>query len=119
MSQIHRIDGNARVNRVVIHNSVAYFSGLVALDFSGDIRDQTLQVLERLETYLQKAGTDRSHLLSVQLWVKDIAGDIGGLNEVWNEWFLDHEKPTRATCQVAFDDPDIRLELIATAAVPS
>lgn len=117
MSVITRIESNARVSRVVIHNNVAYFSGLVALDFSEDIRGQTKQVLNRLEEYLEAAGTDRSKLLSVQLWVKDIAGDIAGLNEVWTEWFADHEKPSRATCQVVFDEEDIRLELVAIAAV--
>lgn len=118
MNIINRIESNTRVSRVVTHNNVAYFSGLVALDFSEDIRGQTQQVLNRLEKYLQAAGTNRSHLLSVQLWVKDIAGDIAGLNEVWTEWFAEHEKPTRATCQVTFDDENIRLELVAVAAVP-
>jgi enamine deaminase RidA (YjgF/YER057c/UK114 family) len=118
MSNIQRIESNARVSRVVIHNGVAYFSGLVAPDFSLDIKDQARQVLARLEEYLVKAGTTRSHLLSVQLWVKDIANDIAGLNEVWTDWFLEHEKPSRATAQVTFDDEGIRLELIATAALP-
>lgn len=110
---------NARVSRVVIHSGVAYFSGLVALDRSTDIKDQTRQVLTRLDEYLQKAGADRSSLLSVQLWVKDMENDIAGLNEVWTEWFAEHEKPTRATAQVMFDEEGLRLELIATAAVRS
>jgi enamine deaminase RidA (YjgF/YER057c/UK114 family) len=119
MSEIQRIESNARVSRVVIHNGVAYFSGLVAPNRSLDIKGQAQQVLDRLDEYLQKAGTTRSHLLSVQLWVKDMEGDISDLNEVWAEWFAGHEKPTRATAQVMFDEDDLRLELIATAAVPT
>lgn len=119
MTEITRIESNSRVSRVVIHNDVAYFSGLVAQDYSDGIRGQTRKILTRLDDYLLKAGTDRSHLLSVQLWMKDIAGDITVLNEVWTEWFTGHEKPTRATCQVAFDEDDICLELIAVAAIPT
>lgn len=117
MSDIKRIESGARVSRVVIHNGVAYFSGLVAPDRNQDIKGQTRQVLARLESYLEQAGSSRSQLLSVQLWVKDMAGDIDGLNEVWTEWFEGQEKPTRATAQVMFDEEELRLELIAVAAV--
>ena len=30
------------------------------------------------------AGTDKSRLLSAQIWLKDIAKDFAGMNEIWD-----------------------------------
>lgn len=116
MSNIQRIDSNPKLSRVVVHQGLAWLSGIVAADCSQDIHGQTRQILARLEELLSKVGSDRRQLLSVQLWMKDMTADFAGLNQEWSHWCAG-EAPARATCQVTFDDPDIRLELIATAAV--
>lgn len=116
MSSIQRIDSNAKLSRVVVHQGVAWLSGLVAADCSQDIRGQTRQVLARLDELLASVGSERTRVLSAQLWMKDMSADFAAMNEEWSAWCAG-EPPARATCQVTFDDPDIRLELIVTAAV--
>lgn len=116
MSNIERLECNGRLSRVVIHNGVVWLSGIVANDFSGDIREQTQQVLARLDALLERAGSSRSQLLSVQVWLKDMSGDFDAMNDIWSAWVVPGKVPARATAGVTFDDEKIRIEIIATAA---
>ena len=116
MNSIQRIDSNEKLSRVVVHQGIAWLSGLVATDCSQDISGQTRQVLARLDELLASVGSDRSRVLSAQLWMTDMSADFAAMNHEWSTWCAG-ETPARATCQVTFDDPDIRLELIVTAAV--
>lgn len=116
MNEIKRIGSNPRLSRVVLHNGVAWLSGIVAADRHEDIRGQTRQVLAQLERLLEQAGSNRSRILSAQIWMKDMAADFDSMNEVWSQWFASSETPARATAQVVFDDEQIRLELIVVAA---
>lgn len=116
MSSIQRFDSNSRLSRVVVHQGVAWLSGIVAADCSQDTRSQVRQVLARLDDLLASVGSDRSRLLSTQMWLKDMVADFDTVNEEWSTW-CEGFPPARATCQVTFDDPDIRLELIVTAAI--
>jgi enamine deaminase RidA (YjgF/YER057c/UK114 family) len=117
MSRIQRIESNPRLSRGVVHNGVAWLSGIVAADCSQDIRGQTRQVLQRVDELLDACGSDKSRLLSVQIWMKDMGADFAGMNETWSVWVNAEQTPARATAQVMFDDPQILLELIVTAAV--
>jgi enamine deaminase RidA (YjgF/YER057c/UK114 family) len=116
MNEIRRIGSIPRLSRVVLHNGVAWLSGIVAADCHEDIRGQTRQVLAQLERLLEQAGSNRSRILSAQIWMKDMVADFDSMNEVWSQWFASGETPARATAQVVFDDEQIRLELIVVAA---
>lgn len=117
MNSIQRIDSNPRLSRVVVHNGLAWLSGIVAADCSQDIHGQVRQVLQRLDQLLAEVGSDKSRLLSAQIWMKDMDADFAGMNQQWSDWLAPAAAPARATCQVAFDDAEIRLELIVTAAL--
>lgn len=119
MTSITRIESNPKLSRVVLHNGVAWFSGIVAADWSQDIAGQTRQVLARLDELLARVGSNRSSLLSAQIWMKDMVADFDSMNQVWSQWFAPGETPARATCQVIFDEADIRLELVVVAALSS
>ena len=116
MSTLEHFDSNPRLSRVVVHNDLAWLSGIVAADCSQCIEGQTRQILQRLDQLLADVGSSRERLLSVQLWMSDMNGDFATMNTVWTDWLDGAAAPARATAQVVFDDPDIRLELIATAA---
>ena len=73
--------GDPRMSQVVIHNSTIYLSGQVPADYSSPIKDQTQQVLDKVDGLLEEAGSDKSRLLSAQIWVKDMA-DFDEMNEV-------------------------------------
>lgn len=117
MSDIQRLEANKRMSRVVIHNGVVYLSGFTPNDVSGDIAAQTRDVLQRIDEHLALAGTDKSRLLTAQIWLKDIERDFSGMNPVWEEWVADGGIPTRATCEAKLAAPDILVEIIVTAAL--
>jgi len=119
MTKITRIESNPKLSRVVVCNGVAWFSGIVAADWKQDIVNQTQQVLTRLDELLTTVQSNRSMVLSAHIWMKDMAADFDLMNNVWSAWFAPGEAPARATSQVVFDEPDIRIEVIVTAAVPS
>ncbi|CAN7717411.1 RidA family protein [Variovorax sp. LjRoot290] len=117
MSDIQRYDSNARLSRIVVHNSVVYVAGVTATDRSGDAQAQTADILAKIDGYLASVGTNKSRLLSVQIWLQDIERDFTGLNAAWAAWIPDDAMPTRATCEARLAAPDLRVEIIVTAAL--
>ena len=115
MTNITRIDSNERLSRVVIHGDTIYIAGITA-SAKGDILVQTRDVLHKIDEYLATAGSDKRHLLSVQIWLKDITADFAGMNSVWAEWAPKDALPTRATGEVHLASPDLLVEIIVTAA---
>lgn len=116
MSNISRIETNQRMSRVVTYNGIVWIGGLTAGDATQDIQGQTRQVLEKIEAYLAKAGTDKTKMLSVQIWLKDIERDFAGMNEVWDAWAPVDATPTRATGESKLARNDLLVEIIVTAA---
>ena len=85
MTDIVRKDSNQRLSRIVIHGETVYLAGVTS-SAAGGIAEQTRDVLAKIDGYLAQAGTDKSRLLSVQIWLKDIDRDFAGMNAVWAEW---------------------------------
>lgn len=117
MTDITRIDTTARSSRVVIYNGMVFVGGQAADDRTQDIQGQTRQALAKIDGFLAKAGTDKSRLLTAQIWLQDIARDFAPMNEVWNGWTAPGAAPTRATAQCEMGAPDVLVEIIVTAAV--
>jgi enamine deaminase RidA (YjgF/YER057c/UK114 family) len=117
MNNIERIESNTRASRAVVYNGMVFLAGATADDRSQDIRGQTQQTLAKIEKFLAAVGTDKSRLLSAQIWLKDIAKDFAGMNEIWDSWTAPNAAPTRATAQCEMAAPDVLVEIIVTAAV--
>ena len=117
MNDIQRIGSNERLSRVVIHNGVAHLAGVTASNLSGDVGTQTREVLQKIDQYLAQAGTDKSRLLNVQIWLSDIDRDFAGMNAVWAEWADKANMPTRATCEAKLASSQLLVEIILSAAV--
>jgi enamine deaminase RidA (YjgF/YER057c/UK114 family) len=96
---------------------MVFVGGQTADDRSQDIRGQTVQTLAKIEKFLADAGTDKSRLLTAQIWIKDLAKDFAGMNEIWDAWTAPGAAPTRATAQCEMGAPDVLVEIIVTAAV--
>ena len=116
MTDIQHIGAGQRLSRVVIFKDLVFVSGQTADDRSLPIRGQVEQTLAKLDRCLAEAGTDKRRLLSVQIWLKDIARDFEAMNAVWTEWIASGPAPARATAQCEMGLPDILVEVIATAA---
>lgn len=116
MEDIVRIVTNPRRGRAVVYNGIVFVGGQTAQDRTGDVREQTAQTLATIDKVLADAGTDRTRLLTAQIWLKDIAADFAGLNEAWDAWIDPAYAPTRATAQCPMGSPDVLVEIIVTAA---
>jgi enamine deaminase RidA (YjgF/YER057c/UK114 family) len=105
--------GRPILSRAVVHGDVVYLCG-VTPDAVGDMRTQTRQVLERIDALLAAAGTDRSRLLTAQIWISDMA-NFADLNAVWNGWVDPAQPPARA-CVRADLVRGCLVEIMVTAA---
>lgn len=116
MSDIKRIDQNARRSRALVHNGLVYLSGQVPDDRSGDVADQARQVLAKIDDLLAQAGTGKARLLSAQIWLKSME-DFAAFNQVWDAWVVPGETPTRCCGKVEMNDPKCLVEIAAVAAL--
>lgn len=117
MSEIRRIVTNKRRGRAVVYNGMIFVGGQAADDRNQDIRGQTKQALEKIDKVLADAGSDKTRILSAQIWCKDIARDFAGMNEVWDAWIGTDASPARATAQCEMGAPNVLVEIIITAAI--
>src|SRR5438034_7170196 len=85
--------GQPIISQAVVHGNVGYFAGITPNPIVGDIKTQTAQVLRRADELLSLAGTDKSRLLSAQVWIADMRL-FEDHNSVWNEWEIG-----RASCR--------------------
>lgn len=113
---IQRFDVGTRLSEMAVYNGVAYLAGQVAGDASQDIAGQTRQVLAAIDALLARAGTDKSRLLRVEIFLADL-DDFAGMNEVWDAWVPKDQAPPRATVQARLARPQWKVEMVATAAV--
>lgn len=116
MTGITRIATDKRRSRAVVYNGMVFVGGQTADDRSQDIRGQTVQTLAKIEKFLADAGTDKSRLLTAQIWLKDLPRDFPGMNEIWDAWTAPEAAPTRATAQCEMGATDVLVEIIVTAA---
>ncbi len=64
-------EGRPIISRVVEHGDTVYVCGTLP-DPVGDIAAQTKQVLDRIDDALKLAGTNKSKLLTSQVWLADM-----------------------------------------------
>ena len=100
-----------------MHGSVAYLAGITPDPNVGDIKTQTTHVLARVDELLTRAGTDKSHLLSAQVWLADMRL-FDDHNAVWNAWIDPANPPARACLTTDFWRHGMLVEVMVTAAVP-
>ncbi len=117
MREIRRIATTQRRSSVVIYNGMVFIGGQVADDRTQDIRGQTRQILNKIDRFLAEAGTDKSRLLTTQIWIQNIDNDFAGMNEIWDAWTSPGATSTRATAQCVLGLPEILIEIVVTAAV--
>lgn len=113
---IERHDTGARMSQLVTHNGTAYLAGQVG-DPGQSVADQTRTCLERVEALLARVGSDKTRLLSVTIWMADMA-DFAEMNAVWDAWVPEGHAPARATGEAKLATPDYKVEVIAIAALP-
>nr|WP_320117492.1 RidA family protein [uncultured Marinifilum sp.] len=112
---IKRTDSTPRMSRIVEHGNTIYLCGQTAKDASKDIKEQTITTLEKVEELLEKAGSDKKHILSVTIYVRDMK-DFAAMNEVWDAWVVDGYQPARACVEARMARPELLVEMSVVAA---
>ncbi|OQR93511.1 translation initiation inhibitor [Thraustotheca clavata] len=105
-----------RYSEVVVHNGTVYLSGQLADNLDGGIEQQTRETLESIDQFLSDAGTSKERLLSVTIYLKDMA-DYAGMNAIWDAWVVKGATPARTTVQAALYDPKVLVEMTVMAAL--
>lgn len=113
----NRYGVSTRMSQAVAHNGIVYIAGQVADTRSGDLAVQTREVLAKIDALLKQAGTDRTRLLSVSVFLAHIH-DFEAMNAVYDQWVKDSAPPARVCTEARLADPALRIEISAVGAVP-
>jgi len=113
--EIKRLYVGKRLSEVAIHNETVYLAGQIAEETSADIQGQTREVLGHIDRLLAESGSDKTCILSCQIYIKDLK-DFAGMNEVWDDWVASGHTPPRATVEAALANPDVLVEIVVVAA---
>lgn len=111
---ITRFETGARMSQAVVHNGTVYLAGQVG-EPGSDVATQTKQVLAQVDRLLALAGSDKTKILSAQIWLADMA-DFQKMNAVWDGWVAAGHAPARATGESKLAGPEYFVEIIITAA---
>ena len=110
---IERMETGTRMSKIVKHNGVVYLCGQVG---DGDgITEQTRDCLSRVDALLAMAGSAKDKILQATVWLADIA-DFDAMNAVWDAWVPEGQAPARACGESKLARPDLKVEIIVTAA---
>ncbi|MFT8671740.1 RidA family protein [Acetobacter orientalis] len=116
MSDITRLDPEERLTGAVIYNGLVHLAGQIADDDSLDAQGQMADILRQVDALLAKAGTDKSRLISVQIFLADM-NDMTAMNRAWDAWLDKENKPARATVEAKLAQPTWKVELTGIAAL--
>lgn len=114
---IKRIDVGSRMSQCVVHGNTVYTAGQVARNAAGgSVAEQTKDVLAAIDKLLAQAGTDKSKLLTANIWLTDI-GTFNEMNGVWDAWVAPGSTPCRACVESTLASPQFTVEIMVTAAL--
>jgi len=111
---IKRLESGARMSQATIANGFAFLAGQVATDPTADVEGQTRQILGEIDRLLAAAGTNKSRILTANVYLADI-GTFAQMNKAWDAWVPADAKPARATIEARLAAPEYRVEIQVTA----
>ncbi len=105
-----------RMSKIVKHNGTIYLCGQVAKDSDAGITEQTRTMLEKVDDLLQQAGSDRKHILSATIYIKEMKY-FAEMNAVWDAWVVEGDSPARACVEASLARPELLVEISVIAAL--
>ena len=115
MSDIQRFNSDQRLSRAVVHGNLVWLAGITAADRSKGMREQTAEILARIDALLKTAGTDKSRLLSAVIWISDMRAKPQ-MDEAWAALADPQNLPARACVEARLGSPDTLVEIMVQAA---
>jgi enamine deaminase RidA (YjgF/YER057c/UK114 family) len=114
---IRRIGPGPRMSKAVVHGNIVYLAGQVAEAAAGkSVAEQTREILSMIDALLKEAGSDKTKLLSVNIWLTDIK-TFAEMNQIWDAWVAPGNTPARATVEAKLEAPQFTVEIAAIAAI--
>lgn len=114
--EIKRFEGTGRMSRAVVHNGTIYLCGQTCGEADMNVKEQTKGCLDKVETLLSKYGSDKYHILSTTIYLKEISL-FEDMNTVWDAWVEEGYEPARACVEAKMAREDILVELSVVAAL--
>lgn len=111
---IERIETQKRMSRIVKYNGTIYLCGQVCKDAEQGIKEQTETMLEKVDLLLEQAGSDRKHILSATIYIKDMQ-HFSEMNDVWDNWIPEGHAPARACVQASMAREALLVEISVIA----
>lgn len=106
-------------SQAIRFNELVFVSGQIPIHpeydkvISGDIREQTKQVLENLKNILEASGSSLQNVLRTTIFLSNME-DYSVINEVYAQYF-ENSPPARSTVQVSRLPKDVHIEIDAIA----
>jgi enamine deaminase RidA (YjgF/YER057c/UK114 family) len=116
MADITRIGTGKRMSEAVIHNGTVYLAGQVGTP-GASVTQQTQDCLAEVDRILAAAGTDKTRILTTQIWLANMAS-FAEMNAVWDAWVAPGHAPARATGESKLAAPEYLVEVLVIAALP-
>ena len=117
-------DPDLPISTGVVHNGLFYISGHVGFwpgtsnPIAGDLAAQTRQTLNDLDAAMEQAGTDRSRIVTMRVFLAEVQRDFDGMNKVFREWIGEH-RPARTTVGAPLAVDGLLIEIDAVVAMPT
>ncbi len=102
-------------SQAVKTDNLVFCSGQIPIDpqtgdfVSGEVGEQTEQVLRNLNAVLRAAGTSLDNVVKTTVFLADM-NDFAAMNEIYARYFNEN-KPARATVQAARLPKDAKVEI--------
>ena len=113
-------DVNPNMSSAVVYNGILTTMGVIDNTSGGektDVEIQTKNILNTIDNLLIEGGTDKSKLLTANIWLKDIESDFSTMNKIWVNWIDPNSKPIRACVESNLAFSNLLVEIQVTAAV--
>ena len=107
-------------NQAILVNNTLYASGQIAINpatnelISGNIKQETKQVMENLGAVLDAAGMHFSNVVKCSIFISDM-NDFTAINKIYGTYFDDDNAPARETVQVAVLPKRVNVEISLVA----
>ena len=112
---VQRLHVEKRYCEVAMAGNLVHLAGQLANDTSLDIQAQTQETLDNIDRLLIEAGTDKTQILSVIIFLKDIEQDYTAMNEIWDAWVAEGHAPARTCVESKLYAPEVLVEMTVTA----
>lgn len=114
MSTLKRLAGSERMSAAVITNGFVFTQGITARGSGDDVASQTQACLDKLDEILTSAGSEKSKIIKVTIWLKTM-DDFAAMNAVYDAWLAKDHLPVRACVEARLADPSLLVEIQAEA----